>query len=244
MLRIALCDDDPAQLELLEHLIQSYIIDRNLKHCQILAFSSAQTLLTSSDPHQYDLYLLDVVMPEQNGIDLGKNLRNLGAQAPIIYLTTSREFAVDSYEIHAFHYLVKPVEPEKLFSVLDQALAGYRQQETHYIVAKTKEATLRIPLKDIMYAELYSRTIRYHLADGQMVSTITLREPFQAAMAMLLEHDSFVLCGASYVVNLAYVSAMQKEGAMMKDGSLLILPKSGFANLKAAWLTYWLGDTP
>ena len=66
-----------------------------------------------------DLIMLDVIMPLLNGMDTARELRNDNQIVPIIFLTSSREFAVDSYEVKAFHYLIKPVDDVKLFRTLD-----------------------------------------------------------------------------------------------------------------------------
>lgn len=70
----------------------------------------------------FDLYLLDIVMPEQNGIEVGLSIRKLDGLGLIVYLTTSPDYAVDSYLTNAFHYLLKPVRWEQMVSVLDRAM--------------------------------------------------------------------------------------------------------------------------
>ena len=69
-----------------------------------------------------DLIILDVIMPLMSGMDTARELRMDEQTVPIIFLTSSKEFAVDSYDVNAFHYLIKPVDERKLFHILDEFL--------------------------------------------------------------------------------------------------------------------------
>ena len=108
MMRIALCDDEKAHQDKIGAMLAEYPgNDINLK-----VYSEAEKLLEQIEwggRDIFDLYILDVIMPGMSGIELGENLRDVGVSAPIIYLTTSKDYAVDSYNVRAFHYLVKPV---------------------------------------------------------------------------------------------------------------------------------------
>jgi len=89
---------------------------------RLTVVSSGEELLEQAEAEGgFDLYVLDVIMPELSGIDVGVKLRELGSDAPIIYLTTSPDYAVDSYLAQAFYYILKPVDRFQLFEVLDRA---------------------------------------------------------------------------------------------------------------------------
>ena len=95
---------------------------------QLLAGHGLEVLDAAEEAGDFDLYVLDVVMPGLSGIQLGMRLREVGSVSPIIYLTVSPEYAVDSYATRAFHYLMKPVQPETLFQVLDEAVAALEKK--------------------------------------------------------------------------------------------------------------------
>ena len=116
MLKLALCDDDPQQCAAVGALLQEYAALRPALAAKLSIFSSSWELLADEEEGAcFDLYVLDVVMPEVSGIELGVKLRELGRSGAIIYLTISPEYAVDSYAAQAFYYLMKPVEPERLW---------------------------------------------------------------------------------------------------------------------------------
>lgn len=128
-MKIAVCDDRPnisKNRELLEKYQQTV---RDWMSQAEYFLSGAELLDQAEERGGYDLYLLDILMPGENGISVGKRLRQMGKQGELIFLTSSNDYAADSYEVRAFFYLLKPVEEEKLFRVLDQAVEKLTQQQ-------------------------------------------------------------------------------------------------------------------
>ena len=122
MLKIAACDDESAQLEQMERMLQDYFRARLALPGRISVFSDSRTLMSRvREQGGFDLYILDIIMPGLDGIQTGMELRKMGDGGEIIYLTTSSEYAVDSYTARAFFYLIKPVTEKKLFGLLDEA---------------------------------------------------------------------------------------------------------------------------
>ena len=110
----------------------------------------------------FDIYLLDVIMPGQNGIELGLNIRRFDQGGHIIYLTASPDFAVDSYRTKASDYLLKPLERDRLFQSLDGTLERLMRQRQAFITIKTRDGLRRLPLHSIVYGELIGRCVQYN----------------------------------------------------------------------------------
>lgn len=111
MLDLALCDDEAEQLDIVGRLLRDYVQARPELAIRLSVFSSGRDLLAAEEEGaRFDICVLDVVMPELSGIELGIELRERGSASAIIYLTISPEYAVDSYAAKAFYYLVKPPE--------------------------------------------------------------------------------------------------------------------------------------
>ncbi len=144
MLRIALCDDNRQQRGATGKLLLDYGAARPHLAVKVSVFSSGlEVLAAAEEAGDFDLYVLDVVMPGLSGIQLGMRLREVGSASPIIYLTVSPEYAVDSYATRAFHYLMKPVQPETLFQVLDEAVAALEKKRKACIAVKSREGLRR-----------------------------------------------------------------------------------------------------
>lgn len=241
MIKMALCDDEAEQRAAVGDLLRAYAAARPALAVKLSVFSSGQDLLAAAEEcGGFDLYVLDIVMPELSGIDLGVRLRELYSGGTIIYLTISPEFAVDSYAARAFYYLMKPAEPDKLFQVLDQAVEILEKQKAACVTVRTKEGLERIRLDAIHYAELTSRVVRYHLSDGTCLDSVTVRAPFQEETAPLLADQRFFLCGASFVVNLFYVTAVEKGFLRMDGGMRVPLARGLAARAKRRWSDFWL----
>ncbi|MBR1854325.1 MAG: response regulator [Lachnospiraceae bacterium] len=138
MLRIAVCDDDEQQCAEICVLAEQYIIENGIT-AKVWGFSSAFALLSDvEEKGAFDLYLMDVLMPQMDGIKLGVLLRKTDTAGLIIYLSTAREFALESYEARAFHYLVKPVDRVALFRVLDMAIPELEKSCAIVVHIKTR----------------------------------------------------------------------------------------------------------
>lgn len=244
MIKLALCDDETEQREAIGSLLREYAASRPALAVKLSVFSSGQELLAAAEEcGGFDLYVLDIVMPDLSGIDLGVRLRELYSDGDIIYLTISPEYAVDSYAARAFHYLMKPVEPGRLFQVLDQAAAALEKRRTACITVRRKDGLERVRLDEILYVELSGRAMRYHLANGTSLDSVTLRGPFQGEAAPLLADQRFFLCGASFVVNLFYVTAVEKSFLRLDGGARVPLARGLAAQAKQRWSSYWLGSS-
>ncbi len=242
MLKIAVCDDDHGQRDMICALLKSYLATRPGLGGQVSAFSDGEALLSGAE-EGFDLCLLDILMPGLNGIQTGLALRAQGADCQIIYLSASDEFALDSYEVGAFFYLVKPFDTQKLFHVLDRAVDRLDRLRHQAVVIHTRQGIHRMLLTNIRYAERLGRAVRYHCTDGA-VDSQTIRIPFREAVAPLLADSRFCLCGASFVLNFQHVTGVHGQSALLDDGSTVALPRTAAADFKRAWGRYWLEESP
>lgn len=244
MLKLALCDDGEAQRKTVGALLKAYGAARPELAVRVSVFSSGQELLAAAAENDgFDVYVLDVVMPGLSGIELGVQLRERGFNGAIIYLTVSPEYAVDSYAARAFYYLIKPVEPERLYQVLDQAVAGQEKQKAACFAVKIKDGLRLVRMDEILYVERSGRAAHFHLSGGQELDSMTVRGSFREEMAPLLADSRFFLCGASFIVNFFYVAEVGKGYFQMDDGKRISLPRGAAAQARQRWIDYWL-DTP
>ena len=243
MLRIAICDDEETQLNKTAALLQAYFQARSGLNGQVETFQSGGALLArAEDTGGFDLYVLDILMPELSGIDTGRRLRALGEGGEIVYLTSSNDFAADSYDVHAFFYLLKPVEDHKLFEVLDGAVEKLERRRSSAVVVTTADGPRRILLERIRYVERVGRCMHYDCTDGP-VDSQSIRIPFREATAPLLADRRFCLCGASFVLNFQHVTGVNGQTALLDNGQTVALPRSVATEFKKEWGNYWLTES-
>ena len=242
MLRIALCDDDEKQLNQAAALLNTYLQPRPHLHGQVETYRSGGALLARAEnAGGFDLYVLDILMPELDGINTGRRLRALGDGGEIIYLTSANDFAADSYDVQAFSYLLKPVEQGKFFQVLDQAVKKLKQRRSSAIVVTTADGPRRILLEHIRYVERMGRCMRYYCTDST-VDSQTIRVSFREMAAPLLADRRFFLCGASFVLNFQHVAGVNGQTALLDNGQTVVLPRAAAPEFKKAWGNYWLEE--
>ena len=239
MFTVAVCDDNEEQLQWMTSLLREYALTRSDANLHICSFLSGKSLLCSEACVHFDLYLLDVLMPECDGIAVGLRLRAMGAEGAIIYLTSSRDYAVESYQARAFYYLLKPPPRDELFSVLDRVLDTLEQQKKERFLLTTREGILRISLDEILYAERAGRVMRCHCVK-RTLDSLTLRIPFREAAAPLLADSRFCPCGASFVLNYRHIHAIEGDTAVMDNGTQLPLPRRFSTQVKQGWINYWM----
>lgn len=240
-MRIAVCDDEQIYLEKIVKLIKEYNNTKQTLSFTLSAFSSADELLNYIDEHgRFDLYILDIIMPKTNGIQLGSALRSRGDNGMIIYLTTSPDFAVDSYTVEAFYYLLKPVDPTALFHCLDKAVDRLANFQKDAVAIRTANSVRMVPVQDILYAERVKRLICYHINDGSVINSATFNGTFQNALMPLLEHRQIILVGFSFAVNLQHVTEITRQDLIISGGHKIKIPRGKYEVYKNEWADYWL----
>lgn len=241
-MKIAVCEDERAQMEQILELLHAYLAARPLLEGQVLPFADGQALLEAvASGGGFDLYLLGIILPGLNGIETGLRLRELGDGGEIVYLSSSNEYAVDSYNVRAFFYLLKPVAEARLFEVLDMACAKLQQRRQGAVLVNTREGPRRILLERILYAELVGRAMRYYCTDGP-VDSPSLHMSFQKAAAPLLADPRFYLCGASFVLDFQHVAGVTGQTVQLDNGSSVSIPRASAAAFKNAWGRFWLEE--
>ena len=241
-MKIAVCDDDRLSRESITELLDMYSENNPHHDIFVTVFEHPDDLLTAvKKSGGFDIYILEIIMPDTNGVELGIKLRADRDEGKIIYITSSEKFVFESFKAQAFNYLLKPVTPEKLYPVLDSAtdIISYKKEKS--IIVKTTDGIIRLSLDSIMYAELVNRDIVYHLANGKTIKSTTIRTSFSDAVRELTEDNGFILCGASLIVNLLHITASKTSELLFRGGKKLNVSRKLLAELRNKWCTYWIG---
>jgi DNA-binding LytR/AlgR family response regulator len=240
-MKIAICDDESLCRAHVLDLANDYMEERKDVDVLFDVFSSPTALLDATRKgKEYDIYVLDIIMPDVNGIELGRALRENGAEGKIIYLTSSKEYALDSFKVRAFDYLLKPVDKETFFRVIDEAINSIHIKRDKCMIIKTREGSARAAFDSILYASQANRALFLRLTESKALESTTLRCPFSEAVAELLADKRFAQCGVSTVVNLHHITSVENEGIIFDSGERMFLNKRICRELRAAWNNYWI----
>lgn len=241
-MNIAVCDDDEKELQHLNRMIDRWAASQG-RIVKVHPFSRGEVLCnTILDGKKYDVFILDVLMPEMDGMTLAKNLRGGGYVAdgtPIIFLTSSRDHAIESYEVRAFHYLLKPVDPGKICVVLDAAIGTVQERANDVIFVHTKEGEYCVDRREICYIEFYNRGVSFVCNETTLMS-LTIQGSFKEATAGFDTDTRFFRCGASIIVNLSAIRCVDKNTVLFANGIKLEVPRASSKELYRSWLDYYL----
>ncbi|MEJ8754742.1 LytR/AlgR family response regulator transcription factor [Coprococcus sp. HCN-4056] len=236
MIHIAICDDSKQERQILAALFKRYQ-ELHATPLQIHIFQNGFSLLDAIDQgKRFDITILDILMPGENGIEIARNIRASGTDTEIIFLTSSPEYAVDSYEVKAQNYLLKPVTEEKFFASIDSILAELDEKDTaSFIIYTTEKQYSRIRVSSLVYGEVTHRTITLHLADQTIISAVMTFTEFQD---ILKAYPDFIYPHRSYAVNMHYIQYVTKSDIILTDGQKIPLSRNNYTKISEQFLNF------
>jgi len=237
MYKIAVCDDDIADLSNMVSIINEYISFKWDKHIiTYTAFQSAVDLVAAIESGQpYDLLILDILMPFMTGMDAAKEIRQFNQDVRIIFITSSPEFAVESYSVDAYYYELKPIWKEKLFILLDKVISETEIQFSTSFLIKSKTGLTRIYISRLEFAEIIGRTIFYHLIDGSVIEAVGSMSELEKE---LLSNPGFIKTHRSYMINMEHIDTISQREIKMQSLSLVPLAKANYSTVKSAYIKF------
>lgn len=239
-MKIVICDDSIEYLLKLEKLLLKYKETYSDTDFEIEKYSDAVRLYHKIEKGELaDIYILDMIMSSKSGIDIGNRIRKTDDDCMIIYVTSSEDFALDAYGVHAIRYLLKPVYEDKFFEAVSYAMSYTDVKKEAVYVVKTKDGLVPLPYSKIEYIENASRMLYVYLADGKLVQSIFIRKSFDEEIREILEDDSFLRIHKSFLVNLRYVEKIVKNSMLMESGKMLPISKNRVADVKKEYLLFY-----
>ncbi len=230
MISIAICEDELMHSLFIKNCVETSLDKINVPYT-ITTFSSGTKLTLA--PNIFDIILLDIKMKELNGIEAAKVLRNNGCRSTLIFITSAPEFMPLAFDVEAFHYVLKPIDTEKLESILTRAVHRLKESENNNIVIKQNRQSIKIPLSETLYFEIMGRVVKAHLIDR----TIEFYEKI-STLEQKLPTDTFFRCHKSYIVNLANVNEFDKQRVVMDNGEEIPIARLKHLNFNQAFLKY------
>ncbi len=228
MLQIAVCDDDEVMGEYLKQLIERRL--KSSGNYKISVFPSGGQLLKEGT--RFDIFFLDIDLRDINGIDMARQLRQ-ETEAVIIFVTALKEYIFDAFDVQAFQYLLKPVDEEKFFQVLDKALLECRTlKQSEPLVIRVKGVYRNVPKDSILYAENEARKIVLHLKEEQIAYYAKMSE------LEILLGKSFFRCHRGYLVNLGEVKSYDTGSIQLRNGESILMAKLKYSDFVTAYMEY------
>lgn len=232
-MKIAICDDDSQELVRISSLLDTYRRERKVP-LESKTFQSATELISHVSSGDYDIFLLDIMMPEINGMQAAHEIRSFDAGVKIVFLTASPEFAVESYAVKAYDYILKPVSKDKLFSILDAVIAD-EQKPLEGLTLKTQSGVVRILFSKLAFVEIMNKKLYFHLADGGIRELSSSLADFEDK---LLTRPEFVKVHRSYIVNLWHVAELGPKELITNAGENVPISRLLYAKVREAYMKH------
>ena len=235
MIKIAFCDDDLSALDEINKLLQKYCIVHNQKMACKEFCSPFELLAVLEKGAYFDILLLDVIMPGEDGISVAKQVRQYDNNVEIIFLTSTSEYAVESYTVDAYFYQMKPILEEKFFELMDSVISECERAKDASLVVRCKSGITRINLEKLEYCEVIGRTLFFHQENGTVLEcTGSLDE----LCGKLAAHDSFLRVHRSFVINMEYIQNISYKAITMDSLEKIPIPHGKCSEIKNRYLEY------
>ncbi|MDD6442732.1 MAG: LytTR family DNA-binding domain-containing protein [bacterium] len=237
MLKIAICDDRKEDRDRMNQYVQQFCQEGMLQ-AEIKVFDHPDDLLCACEKFRPHIYILDIVMPMVNGIQVARELRWNQPDAQIVFATSEESFALESFDVNPVNYIVKPVKRDKLFETLRLAMKWINLEEENTVTVKVKGGYRTLHLGDIMYLDYRNHVVTYHLLSGETISTSTLRIGFAEYLVQYHKEDDIVLCHESVAVNIKSIDKLTKTDLMVRNQEILPVAKSRYAQVAEKYMNY------
>lgn len=235
MIKIAFCDDDMEVLHQMNELLERYRVERN-EDITYAAFQSPFELLTEIEKGiRPDILFLDVVMPGQNGMDVAKEIRQYDTNMKIIFLTSSPEFAVESYSVGAYFYQLKPIWEESFFRLMDAVLAECEKKKKNSLILRSKDGITRIDLQQLEYCEVLGRKLLFHLENGAVLESAGSLDDLAG---QLMQYSNFFRPHRSFLVNMEYIQNISSRSIKMVNDAEIPIPHGKCSEIKNTYMEY------
>lgn len=226
MFRVAVCDDEATSLKLNCALTRKVLEEEGIDY-EIREFQNMREMLQAltKSSANYDVLLSDILTTDMNGIKAAEELRKLGDQLDIIFISTTAEYALDGYRVQALRYLKKPVDIEILREAL---LMSYRKNHQKEKISVTCEGKLyNVEYKDIVYVESDARDIRIITKEHVLLVHMKISD-----MEKMLPEKNFFRCHRSYIVNFDEMENLERYQAEMKTGEIIPISQQLYSETK------------
>ncbi len=235
MIKIAFCDDDLSVLNEISVLLSKYRVEHQ-REMEYTPFRSPFELLAEIEKGvRFDIFFLDILMPGENGISVAKEIRRYDSAAKIIFLTSSSEFAVESYTVSAYFYQIKPVSEESFFRLMDSVIFECEKIQQCSLVLRCKSGITRIHLEKLEYCEVTGRTLVFHLENGKVLESAGSLDELCEKLG---QYDCFLRSHRSFLVNMEYIQNISYKAITLDSLTEIPIPHGKCSEIKRQYLEY------
>ncbi|MEG0291792.1 MAG: LytTR family DNA-binding domain-containing protein [Anaerovoracaceae bacterium] len=238
-IKVVICDDCLGELLCTEELVREFAKEHISEVFEISRYPMSLELVKDIENGlTADIYILDMVMPQKSGIEIGEAIRKVSKDSIIIFTTSSKDFALEAFGVKADRYLIKPLERKELFEALEHSTKFIHSNEEGHVPIKTSGGIVLMGLNRIEFVECLKRRAVYHLDNGKAVESILMRKSFEEELSDLIGEDGFVQVHKSYIVNMNRIASIIGENITTESGEVVRISKRNLGYVKKVYMDY------
>ena len=223
-MNILICDDIQKDAIKLENAINEAGFDVNFVYFK----KGADVLEYIKNNTKIDVCFLDIIMPEMNGIEIAANMRAVGFNGKIVFLTTSKDYGVESYQVKAYHYLLKPVNSSDIVKLLNEIKNSEFNQAARFkqracIKIETRNVTRLVYYNEISFVEVINKNVFFRLSDG---SDIVIFASLSEILPQLIADGRFAQCHRSFMVNMDAITQIRGKEIFLRCGRMAVISRN------------------
>lgn len=233
-IKLLICEDQMETIADLEKRLFEQYGNQMMIHSFQTAFSMLDYIQTE-EGGSVDIVLMDIKLREESGIETAKLLQREYPSIKVIFITAYIDYAKDIFDANPIHFIVKPIENEKLFAAVDKALAMVWEEKGRTLEVSFRGKISRIEMAGIDYVESDKRSVCIH---EKSRSLLTIRKLGELEKEL---PEEFMRCHQSYIVNMNRIKEFSTDGIELYSGVRIPVSRNRYKNAREKFLRY-MGD--
>ena len=228
-MKIAICEDEKFTIDIISSYISEFMKEKNIQY-NLKAFTSAADFYKSVE--DFDLILMDYQLPDATGMEIAKKIRLTNKKTTIVFITAYSEYVFESFEVNTFRYILKPVEKNTIFKMLEDFFNNFEQYSRVEIPLTSADAAV-VSLPEIMYIESNGRYTTVRCNNTTYTSTKAL-----ATFEAEINSFRFFRTHRTFLVNMKYIAEIDGHIITLTNGEKIEISRRNLATFNKCYMNF------
>ncbi|MGL4773928.1 MAG: LytR/AlgR family response regulator transcription factor [Clostridium sp.] len=235
MINIGICDDNYIEISANKIFLEEYIKENNID-ANITVYDKGMPLLQELKTRTFHIILLDIIMKNENGIEIAKEIRKIDSNVIIVFISSIGDYAIYGYDVDALAYFIKPLTKEKVKNIMEKAHNKLKEMDNCSVIVKTAKGFKKVCLNEVIYVESSNKEVYLKYRDREDIFKMKLDEVEE------IFNRSFIRVHKSYLVNLNYINELNGNKVILESGQQIPVSRSFKDNAFERYISFIEGE--